>query len=231
MVLENKLKLEKFNSEVLREYDIRGIVDKDLTENTAYTIGRTFGHVVCSKFKEKTIVVGYDGRLTSPKLHQSLCNGLEQSGANVISVGMGPTPMVYFAHYSLKTNAAIMVTGSHNPSEYNGFKMVLNQHSFFAKNIQMLNDLVNDSKLKIKAGSYKEIELKDKYVERNLQNITLKKKLKICWDVGNGAMGAVMDFVSSNLLNAEHIIINKEVDGTSSRSNGTKEHGAINKIS
>ena len=136
--MENNLNLEKFNPEVLREYDIRGIVNKDLTENTAYTIGRTFGHVVCSQFNKKTIVVGYDGRLTSPKLHLSLSQGLMESGANVISVGMGPTPMVYFAHNSLKTNAAIMVTGSHNPSEYNGFKMVLDQHSFFAENIQFL---------------------------------------------------------------------------------------------
>lgn len=214
MVLENNLKLEKFNPEVLREYDIRGIVGKDLTENTAYTIGRTFGYVVCSQFEEKTIVVGYDGRLTSFKLHQSLCKGLIQSGANVISIGMGPTPMTYFAHYSLKTNAAIMVTGSHNPSEYNGFKMVLNQHSFFAENIQLLQNLVDDSMLLINEGSYKEINIKVDYVKRNLQNITLKKKLKICWDIANGAMGAVMDFATSQLLNAEHIMINKEVDGT-----------------
>ena len=214
MVLENNLRLEKFNPEVLREYDIRGIVDQNLTENTAYTIGRTFGYVVCSKFNEKTIVVGYDGRLTSPKLHMSLCIGLKHSGANVISIGMGPTPMTYFAHYSLKTNAAIMVTGSHNPSEYNGFKMVLNQHSFFADNIQMLQNLVVDPKLIKREGSYKEIDLKDKYTERNLQNITLSKKLKIGWDIGNGAMGAVMDLFASQLLNAENIIINKEVDGT-----------------
>jgi len=212
--LENNLKLEKFNPEVLREYDIRGIVGNDLNENTAYTIGRTFGYIVCSKFGEKTVAVGYDGRLTSPKLHQSLCKGLEQSGANVISIGMGPTPMTYFAHYSLKTNAAIMVTGSHNPSEYNGFKMVLDQHSFFAENIQFLQNLVDEPKLLIKKGSYKEVNLKENYVRRNLQNIILKKKLKICWDIGNGAMGAVIDLFTSQLLNAEHIVINKEVDGT-----------------
>ena len=214
MVLANNLKLENFNSDVLREYDIRGIVDKDLTQNTAYTIGRTFGHVVCSKFNERSIVVGYDGRLTSPKLHQSLCEGLVQSGVNVISIGMGPTPMTYFAHYSLKTNAAIMITGSHNPSEYNGFKMVLNQHSFFAENIQLLQKLVNDPKLSIKEGSYKEIDLKNDYSNRNLQNIFLKKKLKIGWDIGNGAMGAVIDLFTSQILNAENIVINKEVDGS-----------------
>jgi len=214
MELENNLKLEKFNPEVLREYDIRGIVDLDLTENTAYTIGRTFGYVVCSRFNEKSIIVGYDGRLTSPKLHQSLCKGLQQSGANVINIGMCPTPMTYYAHYSLRTNAAVMVTGSHNPSEYNGFKMMLNQHSFFAENIQLLQTLVEDSKLSTNEGSYKEIFLKDAYAKRNLQNIKLDKRLKIAWDVGNGAMGAVMDLFTSQLLNAEHIVINKKVDGT-----------------
>ena len=214
MVLENNLKLQKFNPELLREYDIRGVVDSDLTENTAYTIGRTFGYVVCSQFHEKTIVVGFDGRLTSPKLHKSLCKGLEQSGANVISIGMGPTPMTYFAHYSLKSNAAIMVTGSHNPSQYNGFKLVLNQHSFFAENIQKLQDLVGDPKLTIKEGSYKEIDLKNEYVKRNLHNIKFGKKLKIAWDIGNGAMGAVMGIVNSYLLSAENIMINEEVDGT-----------------
>ena len=214
MVLENNLKLENFNTEVLREYDIRGIVDKDLNQNTAYAIGRTFGYVVCSKFKDKSIVVGYDGRLTSSKLHKSLCEGLIHSGANVISIGMGPTPMTYFAHYRLNTNAAIMVTGSHNPSEYNGFKMVLNKHSFFAENIQLLQELVNDPNLLIKEGTYREIDLRKDYVNRNLQNINLSKRLKIGWDIGNGAMGSVMDFFTSKLLNADHFVINKEVDGT-----------------
>ena len=214
MVLENNLKLEKFNLDVLREYDIRGVVDNDLTENTAYTIGRTFGHIVCSQFDEKTIAVGFDGRLTSPKLHKYLCTGLEQSGANVISIGMGPTPMTYYAHYSLQTNAAIMVTGSHNPPQYNGFKMVLNQNSFFAEKIKMLQDLVDDPKLIIKEGSYKEVDIKNAYVKRNLQNIVLNKKLKVAWDIGNGAMGAVMDSFASHLSNVENIMINKDVDGT-----------------
>ena len=214
MVLENNLNLEKFNSDILREYDIRGIVDQDLTKNTAYTIGRTFGHVVCSKFEDKTVVVGYDGRLTSLKLHEYLCEGLVQSGANVISIGMGPTPMTYFAHYSLNTNAAIMVTGSHNPSEYNGFKMVLNKHSFFADNIQLLQKLVDDPKLSFAKGTYKEVDLKNDYINRNLQNIILNKKLKIAWDIGNGAMGAVIDGFTNLLSNADHILINKEVDGT-----------------
>ena len=214
MVLENNLKIEKFNSEVLREYDIRGIVEKDLTQNTAYTIGRTFGHVVCSKFKEKTIVVGFDGRLTSPLLHKNLCKGLVDAGANVISVGMGPTPMTYFAHFRLNSNAAIMVTGSHNPAEYNGFKMVLNKNPFYAEVIQMLQKIIDIPDLSIMPGSYKEINLKEEYVLRNLKNINLKKKLKVAWDIGNGAMGAVIELFETKLLNVENIIINKDVDGT-----------------
>ena len=83
MESENNLKIENFNPEVLREYDIRGIVGKNLTENTAYTIGRTFGHIVCSKFSEKKIAIGYDGRLASESLHNALCAGLLESGANV----------------------------------------------------------------------------------------------------------------------------------------------------
>jgi phosphomannomutase len=214
MALENNLSLEKFNPEVLREYDIRGIVGQNLTDNTAYTIGRTFGQVICSQFNEKTIVVGYDGRLTSPKLHDALCEGLIKSGVNVNSIGMGPTPMIYFAHYHLNSDAAIMVTGSHNPPEYNGFKMVLNKNSFYAENIQKLQIIIKDLKTIKEEGTIKKINLLEDYVLRNLQNIKLKKKIKIAWDIGNGAMGSVIDMFTAKLTNAEHIVINKDVDGT-----------------
>ena len=199
MALENNLSLEKFNPEVLREYDIRGIVGQNLTDNTAYTIGRTFGHVISSQFNEKTIVVGYDGRLTSPKLHDALCEGLINSGINVTSIGMGPTPMTYFAHYHLNSNAAIVVTGSHNPPEYNGFKMVLNKHSFYADNIQKLQKIIQDPKIIEGGGTIKKINLLEDYVLRDLKNIKLKKKIKIAWDIGNGAMGSVIDMFTSKL--------------------------------
>ena len=214
MALENNLSLEKFNPEVLREYDIRGIVDQNLTENTAYTIGRTFGHVVCSQFEEKSIVVGYDGRLTSLKLHDALCEGLLQSGSNVISIGLGPTPMTYFAHYNLNSNAAIMVTGSHNPPEHNGFKMVLNKQSFYAENIQQLQKIVENKNICKGRGNLKKVNLLKDYVHRNLKNINLQKKLKVVWDIGNGAMGAVIDMFTSQLSDIEHIVLNKKVDGT-----------------
>ena len=209
----NNYIIENFDQEVLREYDIRGIVDQNINENTAYTIGRTFGHTVKTKLNSNTIVTGYDGRLTSPLLHKALCYGLRDSGSKVINIGMGPTPMTYFAHYHLNADAAVMVTGSHNPSEYNGFKMVFNKRSFFSDDIQNLQDLIKDDILKLKQGEIINKNIIKDYINRNLLNINLKKKLKIAWDPGNGAMGAVMQDIIKKLDNSENIIINEEVDG------------------
>ena len=213
MEQEHKYLIENFDKEVLREYDIRGIVGQNINENTAYTIGRTFGQTVKSKLNSNTIVTGCDGRLTSPSLHKALCYGLRDSGAKVINIGMGPTPMTYFAHYHLKADAAVMVTGSHNPSEYNGFKMVFDKHSFFAEDIQNLQKLIDDDNLELKIGEIINKDITQDYVRRNLLNINLKKKLKIAWDPGNGAMGTVMRKISEKLTNSENIIINEDVDG------------------
>ena len=213
MVLENNYKIEKFDPEVLREYDIRGIVDKNITENTAYTIGRVFGYVVYEKLKSNKISLGYDGRLTSPKLYKALSKGLIDSGANVYSIGICPTPMLYFADFHLNTDAAIMITGSHNPSEYNGFKMVLNKNSFFSESIQNFQSIIKNTKLELKEGSIEKVNIIENYVERILKNIHFKKKLKISWDIGNGAMGVIINKLLSNLKNTENILLNQDVDG------------------
>ncbi len=209
----DKYKIEEFDPEILREYDIRGIVNKNITENTAYTIGRVFGYVVNEKLASNNIALGYDGRLTSPKLHEALSLGLIDSGAHVKSIGVCPTPMLYFADYYLNTDAAIMITGSHNPSEYNGFKMVVNKQSFFSENIQKFQSIIKNAKLEKKEGSFKEINIINSYVDRILKNISLKKKLKISWDIGNGAMGVVINKLVSKLNNTENILLNQEVDG------------------
>ncbi len=213
MEQENKLEIENFDKEVLREYDIRGIVGKNINQNTAYTIGRTFAYTVINRLKSNIIATGFDGRLTSPDLHKALCEGLKDSGAKVINIGMGPTPMTYFAHYHLNADAAIMVTGSHNPSEYNGFKMVLNKHSFYAEDIQSLQKLIYKKKLEVVEGKIVHIDIKEDYIERILKNINLNKKIKIAWDVGNGAMGTVIKEVLAKLNNSENILINEKVDG------------------
>ncbi len=213
MAQENNYKIEDFDKEVLREYDIRGIVGKNINENTAYTIGRTFGYTVKSKLQSNNIVTGYDGRLTSPVLHRALCEGLKDSGATVINVGMGPTPMIYFADYFLNTNAAVMVTGSHNPSEYNGFKMVFNKHSFFANDIQSLQKLIDNNELELLEGHIIKKNIIQNYIDRDLSNINLTRELKIAWDIGNGAMGTVIKKMTEKLSNSKNIIINEEVDG------------------
>ena len=164
MVSVYNYKLEKFDEEVLREYDIRGVVEKNLTSNTAYTIGRTFGHFVYINSESKSIVVGSDGRLTSPVLHEALCEGLVESGLKVTSIGIGPTPMTYFAHYYLNTDAAIIVTGSHNPPKYNGFKIVFNKDPFYADKIQELQKLTQSKNLNLGKGSLKSIDISKEYI-------------------------------------------------------------------
>ncbi|MDC6448085.1 phosphomannomutase/phosphoglucomutase [Alphaproteobacteria bacterium] len=213
MVQENNYKIENFDKEVLREYDIRGVVGNNINEHTAYTIGRTFGYIVNKKLASNIVATGYDGRLTSPILHKALCEGLKDSGAKVINIGMGPTPMTYFAHFHLNTDAVIMVTGSHNPSEYNGFKMVLNKHSFFAEDIQSLQKLIHENKLELLEGEIYEKDITKEYIARNLLNINLNRELKIAWDPGNGAMGKVIREITDKLSNSKNIIINEEVDG------------------
>ena len=213
MVLENNFSVESFDPEVLREYDIRGIVGNNLNNNTAYTIGRTFGQIVQKKLNSNKIVTGYDGRLTSPALHEALCYGLKDSGADVFDVGMGPTPMIYFADFHLNSDAAIMVTGSHNPSEYNGFKMVLNKHAFFSDEIKNLQTLINQNAITSNQGSINKKSIIQNYISRILHNININKHIKVAWDTGNGAMGSVINQITSQLINTEIIIINAVVDG------------------
>ena len=129
-----------FDPTSLREYDIRGVVGRTLSEADAFAIGRTFGSIV-AKGGGKTVAVGYDGRLSSPQLSAALVNGLKASGMEVLRVGRGPTPLLYFAATTLETDGAVMVTGSHNPPDYNGFKMMLGRKAFFGEQIQEIGRL------------------------------------------------------------------------------------------
>src|SRR6516165_4315339 len=126
-----------FDPTTLREYDIRGVVGRTLRKEDAFAIGRTFGSIV-ARGGGSTVAVGYDGRLSSPELEAALVNGLKASGMAVTRIGRGPTPMLYYASTVLKTGGAIMVTGSHNPPNYNGFKMVLGGKPFFGAQIRAL---------------------------------------------------------------------------------------------
>ena len=132
----------RFDPTMLREYDIRGIVGKTLHPADAFAIGRVFGTIV-AEGGGKTVAVGYDGRLSSPDLEPELVKGLMESGMEVLRVGRGPTPMLYYAATTLATDGAVMVTGSHNPPDYNGFKMMLGRKPFFGAQIQQIGEIAS----------------------------------------------------------------------------------------
>jgi phosphomannomutase len=127
----------RFDPTALREYDIRGIVGQTLGPDDAFAVGRVFGGIVAGA-GGKRVAVGYDGRLSSPTLEKSLVAGLMASGMEAVRIGLGPTPMLYFAATTLPADGAVMVTGSHNPSDYNGFKMMLGKKPFFGAAIREL---------------------------------------------------------------------------------------------
>src|SRR5215469_2090836 len=130
----------RFDPTILREYDIRGVVGKTLFAADAHALGRAFA-VMLAKTGGRTVAVGYDGRLTSPELEAALVDGLTEGAADVVRTGRGPTPMLYFSAATLKVDGGIMVTGSHNPPDHNGFKLVLGGKPFYADAIQQLGRL------------------------------------------------------------------------------------------
>src|SRR5262252_7094731 len=127
----------RFDPTILREYDIRGIVGKTLFAADAHALGRAFA-VTLAKANGKKVAVGYDGRLTSPELEAALVDGLAEGGIDVVRIGRGPTPMLYYAAATLSVDGGIMVTGSHNPPDHNGFKFVFQGKPFFGASIQRL---------------------------------------------------------------------------------------------
>jgi len=202
----------KFHESSLREYDIRGIVGETLTDKDAFAIGRTFGSIVAEK-GGKRVAVGWDGRLSSPMLQAALIDGLVKSGMQVISVGLGPTPMLYFAAFTEETDGAVMVTGSHNPANYNGFKMMLGRKPFFGKDILGLGAKAAEGKVVPEAaGSVTEKDVSDAYVARLMQDWDGEKKLNIVWDNGNGAAGDVLTKLLAKLP-GKHTVLNAKIDG------------------
>lgn len=197
-------------NEVLRKYDIRGKVGKNITPKMAYDLGRRFGQVLIDS-GGKTCLIGYDGRLSSPGLQERLIQGLNYQGVDVINIGLCPTPMVSFAHIDMKTDAAIMVTGSHNPPNHNGFKITLKKEPFFDGAIQNLNKIVPEKTKK--QGSYTTVDVLSEYVDRLLLRKERIKPFKVVWDAGHGAAGAVLPSLVK-CLPGEHIMLYERVDGT-----------------
>ena len=202
-----------FHPTSLREYDIRGVVGRTLHPADAFAIGRCFGTVV-SRAGGRRVAVGYDGRLSSPELAAALTDGLKASGMEVLRVGRGPTPLLYYAATTLETDGAVMVTGSHNPPDYNGFKMMLGRRAFFGADIQLLGRLAAAGDVVAEApGSDRPVDVTDAYVARLVQDWDGgDRKLKVVWDNANGAAGEVLTRLLK-VLPGHHTVLNAEIDG------------------
>jgi phosphomannomutase len=203
----------RFDPTILREYDIRGVVGRTLHEADARAIGRAFGTLLAEQGGSR-IAVGYDGRLSSPTLEAALVEGAASAGINAVRIGLGPTPMLYFAVMTLdRVDGGIQITGSHNPPDHNGFKMMLGKKSFFGQDIQKLGQLAMDGRFRSGEGKVETRSVIDDYVARIAQDYDGRKKLKIAWDAGNGATGeALVKLVKQ--LPGEHILLNERIDGT-----------------
>ena len=204
-----------FHPTVLREYDIRGIVGQTLQPEDAFAIGRCFGSIV-SRAGGTKVAVGYDGRLSSPDLEPQLVAGLRACGMEVIRIGLVATPMLYFASYHFGADGAVMVTGSHNPPDYNGFKMMLGKKPFFGAQIQEIGRMAAEGDVVPVSteGSDHQVEVTEAYAARVLQDYDGgERRLKVVWDPGNGS-GAEITKVLTAKLPGEHYVINGDVDGT-----------------
>ena len=204
-------KAHRFEPTVLREYDVRGIVGDTITAADAYGLGRAFG-TLARRRGAQSLAVGYDGRQSSPMLAAALAQGLAACGLEVRLIGRGPTPMLYFAAYTMDFDGGVMITGSHNPPDYNGFKLVLHKASVFGPDIQELGRIAAAGDYESGAGSVAEVAVFDAYVARILEDVSGDRRLKVAWDAGNGAMGEAMAALTARLP-GEHILLNAEIDG------------------
>ena len=195
---------------VLREYDIRGKVGRQLGEADAHAIGRSFATVV-RRGGGRRVVVGYDGRLSSPMLEAALVAGLAASGVEVVRIGLGPSPMLYWAAATLDVDGGIQVTGSHNPRDHNGFKLVHQGGSFFGEQLAGLAALAADGDWEEGTGDVTDAAVIDDYVARLFAGYG-GGAFRIGWDCGNGASGPVVERLVK-LLPGEHHLLFTEVDG------------------
>ena len=207
----------EFDPTILREYDIRGVIGETLGAEDARAIGRAFGTLL-TEAGGRTVAVGYDGRVSSPMLEHALVEGLTASGCDVVRIGLGATPMLYYAEASSEeVDGGIQITGSHNPPNYNGFKMVFQGRPFFGADIQKLGKLAAEGRFAAGAGSVTTRDILGEYVERLLQGLagvdqTALAGLKVGWDAGNGAAGPALEALAARLPGEHHLLFT-EVDG------------------
>jgi phosphomannomutase len=205
----------RFHPTVLREYDVRGIVGRTLSAADARALGRAFATDLRASRASAapTVCVGLDGRLSSPELEAAVVRGLTEAGADAVRVGLGPTPMLYYAVKELHADGGVMVTGSHNPPDYNGFKMLLAERPFYGEDIQRLGRISAEGAFASGRGGVETVEIEDRYVARLLQDFRGGRALRVAWDAGNGAAGSVMAALAARLP-GRHVLLNERIDGT-----------------
>ncbi|MHA1599030.1 MAG: phosphoglucomutase/phosphomannomutase PgmG [Alphaproteobacteria bacterium] len=197
---------------ILREYDIRGIVGETLDADDVRAIAHGFASII-AEGGGTSVAIGYDGRLSSPELEAAAVDGLKAAGLTVCRVGLGPSPMLYYATHEIPTDAGMMITGSHNPPEYNGIKLNIDGKSFFGEDIQDLGRRVAAGDFVDGAGAVIDKPLQADYVARLLSDYRGDKELSVAWDAGNGAAGdALVELVAG--LPGRHVLLNETIDGT-----------------
>ena len=199
------------SAEIFRAYDIRGIVGATLTAQVVRAIGQALG-TLALEAGGTTIAIGRDGRLSGPELSAALAEGIAASGANVIDIGMVPTPVTYFAAYHLGCGSAVMLTGSHNPPDYNGIKMVIAGSTLAGEAIQELRRRVESGRVAKGAGRIEHREIADAYLERVVGDVKLARPMKIAIDCGNGVTGDIAPRLFRQ-LGCEVTALYSEIDG------------------
>lgn len=199
-----------FHPTMMREYDIRGVVGDTLSEADAYAIGRSFATMI-RRAGGKSVAVGYDGRLSSPMLAEALIRGINEAGVDALNVGLGPTPMLYYAASTEPVDGGIQITGSHNPPDYNGFKMVFQGRPFYGADIQAIGAMAAAGDWESGEGSAQAIDIVDAYVDRLVEGFA-GSAFRIGWDAGNGAAGTVIEKLTARLP-GEHFLLFTDIDG------------------
>jgi phosphomannomutase/phosphoglucomutase len=200
------------NPQIFREYDIRGVVGQDLTPETVKQIGQAIGTYM-KRLGGKSLVLGRDVRTSSVEFRDILSKALNSTGCDVVDIGMVPTPVSYFALHHLKADGGVMITGSHNPPEFNGFKISLGQHSLYGEKIQELKGLIEAEDFETGSGKIEQTEVLEPYMENILSIINIPRKVKVVVDGGNGCFGIVGPQLLKR-LGLEPIEIFCEPDGT-----------------
>lgn len=197
--------------DIFRAYDIRGIVDQSLGDETVYLIGRAFAAEACGQGQAR-VAVGGDGRHSTPRLRDALTRGLTEGGCDVTDVGCVPTPLLYYATHVLETGTGVMITGSHNPAEYNGLKMMIGGRTLAENAIQALRTRIERHDFSTGAGAVDDRDLVEHYVTRVTGDVPLHRPLKVAIDCGNGVAGAVAPALYER-MGCEVVGLYTEVDG------------------